>query len=137
MPSSCCVPGCTSNYKNKENVNVFKFPKDPEKRNKWLRSIQRDFVVTDSSVVCVKHFAPNHLDREHRALRPDGTTLILPRKRLKLTQDAYPTIFLDFPKHATETVTQFSTKVSETEEEEITIKYEELDVKKVGEVIEY
>jgi hypothetical protein len=67
---------------------------------KWVRSIHRseEFQPTASSRVCIKHFAENHIIREHRAVRDDNTVLVIPRKRIKLTifanQPAYMTQML-------------------------------------------
>jgi len=41
MPEKCCVPGCRGNYQataecEEEKVSVFRFPKDPELRAKWI-----------------------------------------------------------------------------------------------------
>lgn len=100
MPRKCCVPGCKSNYdsSNESYVNVFSFPKDEEMCKKWLRSIHREnYVLTKESVVCIKHFDDSFIIREHRALRPDGSELVMPRKVPILKSDAYPTIFKELP----------------------------------------
>lgn len=95
MPSGCCVPGCYSNYRHEEHITVFKFPKNIERRKKWFETIQRggDFAVTDSTVICINHFDEKFIVRNDTALRPDGTLLIVPRTRVKLTLDAFSTIF--------------------------------------------
>lgn len=98
MAPKCCVPNCKSNYEtNREPyVSVFSFPKDLEKRTKWLKSIHREsFVPSKHSVVCIKHFSESSVIKIDRMARDDGTILEVPRKNAKLTKDAIPTIFSD------------------------------------------
>lgn len=103
MPYACCVPGCKSNYESKgDNVSVFRFPKDETRRTKWVQHIHRkDYVVTKNSRVCIKHFADHFILREDQIVRPDGSVLISPRSQIKLTDDAYPTIFENQPSYMT------------------------------------
>jgi hypothetical protein len=61
MPHRCCVPNCNSGYTYKpgfeEKVKLFS-TSDPKMQQKWTRIIPRkDYKVTRSSYVCVKHFA--------------------------------------------------------------------------------
>jgi hypothetical protein len=51
--------------------------------------------------VCIKHFPENFIIREDKAVKTDGTVLVVPRQRLKLPDDAYATIFLDQPSYIT------------------------------------
>lgn len=99
MPSSCCVPGCTSNYGSKPPfVSVFKFPKDESLKQQWLKAIHRaEFVPKNVSVVCIKHFDERFVIREDVIKRPDGSILSVKRDRLKLTHDAVPTRFENIP----------------------------------------
>lgn len=58
MPSRCCVPGCKNNYdKTKQaigNISVFLFPKEIERRNLWLKRINRkNFVATEHSEISI------------------------------------------------------------------------------------
>lgn len=104
MPRMCCVPGCVSNYKSQKTppVSTFSFPKDPHRRQKWLKCIHREnFVPGNSAVVCINHFSEQFIIREHKATRDDGTVLIVPRDRPKLTDDAYPSIFENQPSYLT------------------------------------
>lgn len=102
MPDKCCVPGCKSNYNlpgkliSKDNVTVYHFPKDEKRKQLWLRKIPRkDFVVTKSSVVCIKHFVPKFVIRFSTSKRktPGASPRLL--KIPRLTDDAYPSIFFD------------------------------------------
>ncbi|XP_046681773.1 uncharacterized protein LOC124368575 [Homalodisca vitripennis] len=100
MPTSCCVPGCDSNYKDDGRIAVFKFPNDVKFRQQRLRSIHRkDVVSSKSSVVCIKHFDECYLVRENSVTRPDGSVLTVKRDRVKLTPNAVPTIFKNQPSY--------------------------------------
>ena len=102
MPYACCVPGCKSNYnyKSGENIRVFSFPKDSERRSTWLKKINRgNFEPTKSSRVCIRHFSETFIIREDKATREDGTVITAPRKNFALTKDAYPSIFENQPKY--------------------------------------
>lgn len=105
MPSTCCVPGCKSNYKtsNEGNVAVFRFPSDEETSTKWVKAINRaDFQPTKSSVVCIKHFDKSQIISEDNVIRPDGSVLTVPRSHMKLISDALPWNFADAqPKYLT------------------------------------
>ena len=101
MPFKCCVPECYGNYDDTkhrigEKVSVFKFPDDPADLGaKWIRMIPRkDYAITKSTAVCEKHFAPKFIVRVGVVTRPDGSVLRYElRMRLKLTKDAYPSVF--------------------------------------------
>uniref|UniRef100_A0A6P7H022 Uncharacterized protein LOC114348618 n=1 Tax=Diabrotica virgifera virgifera TaxID=50390 RepID=A0A6P7H022_DIAVI len=59
MPRHCCVPGCKTNYastlKTKQAESTFSFPKDPQRRYTWLRSIHREgYIISKSSVYASK-----------------------------------------------------------------------------------
>lgn len=99
MPTSCCIPGCKSNYNSKPpSISVFLFPNDEVLRQKWLSAIHRaDFIPSKRSVVCIKHFDERFIIREDSVRRPDGSILTVKRDRLKLTKDAFPTYFENVP----------------------------------------
>ena len=73
----CCVVFCTSGYKNnKENVSKFAAPRDPELRKKWAKAIPRqNFVLTDSTYVCEKHFNESDIIRYWQS-GSDPTTIV-------------------------------------------------------------
>ncbi|KAG8316816.1 hypothetical protein J6590_040062 [Homalodisca vitripennis] len=78
----------------------FSFPKDPETFRTWLRAIHRDSCeVTYNSRVCIKHFDERYIIKEDTVTRPDGTILTVKRDRLKLRNDAVPTIFENLPNY--------------------------------------
>lgn len=74
MGRKCCVPNCTSNYKSTIEttgyVKVFTFPKDVERRKLWLTSVHRADLtldkITNNTVVCINHFAPEFIIKEDR-----------------------------------------------------------------------
>ena len=107
MPEKCCVPGCRGNYEgtaehDQEKVSIFRFPKDPELRAKWIRLIPREnLFVHDKTVACEKHFAQQFIIRFDSVTRTDGSILTVPRKNPKLSPDAYPSIFPNIPSYLT------------------------------------
>lgn len=108
MPSPCVVPGCRSNYKATEGlISSFTFPKDTKRRELWVRKIHREgFSPSPYSVVYIIHFAENHIIRVDKFVSSTGENeLIVPRKKLKLTDDAYPSIFPGQPSYLSESIT--------------------------------
>lgn len=128
MPSSCCVPGCSSNYGSSNSGTVFKFPADTVRREKWLKAIHRsNFTPSKASVVCVHHFEDRFIVREDSVKRPDGTVLTVQRERVKLANDAIPTIFKNQPSYFTKTLPPIR-KDPSTRQEEITKRKEEKEL---------
>ncbi|XP_035233286.1 THAP domain-containing protein 1-like isoform X2 [Stegodyphus dumicola] len=95
MARKCSVPECRSNYDGtNKHVSTFKFPSDPLLSEKWVKNINRkDFVIRKYSNVCIKHFEEEFIVREDKAVRDDGTLLVVPRTIPTLKKNAYPTIF--------------------------------------------
>jgi hypothetical protein len=62
---------------------------------------RKDYAVTKSTAVFEKHFAPEFIVRVDVVTRPDGSVLREPRKRPKLTEDAYPSVFPHTPSYLT------------------------------------
>nr|CAH7713614.1 unnamed protein product [Callosobruchus chinensis] len=58
MVNKCCVPNCAGNYKSSvSKVYIFKFPKDQDLRERWLRTIHREnSQISEHSVVSHLHF---------------------------------------------------------------------------------
>ncbi len=46
-----------------------------------------DFPLSPTAVVCIKHFDERFIVREDRAIRDDGTVLVVERKKPALTAD--------------------------------------------------
>ena len=78
MVNKCCIPGCKSNYKSLkkdvpfEIVTAFTFPKLERLRNEWIRKIPRDLTITKNTVVCIKHFHENDIERFKKPQTKDG-----------------------------------------------------------------
>ena len=101
MPRSCCVPGCKSNYYSTD-ASGFRFPKDEKRREQWSLLIHReDFVPTDNTIICSKHFQSRFIITEDSITRPDGTVITARRSKPALTKDAVPTIFPNQSKYMT------------------------------------
>ena len=82
MVLKCCVPGCKSNYRSRNvqcafvHVTVFRFPKNVELKNEWLRKIPRDINVTKNTVVCIKHFDDDDVILYKKSENPDDKVSI-------------------------------------------------------------
>lgn len=69
---------CKSNYdseKCESLVSVFYFPKDEDRKKKWVKFVHRkDWTPTKNSVICIKHFHEKYIDRSYPRLRlkPDA-----------------------------------------------------------------
>jgi hypothetical protein len=69
-------------------TNIFRFPKDPDRRKDWIHKIRREnWSPTENTVLCSKHFAQDDFEApaEHR-------------KKRDLKRTATPSIF-NFPDH--------------------------------------
>ena len=62
MTRKCCVKGCNGNDGKPENKEpVFRLPKDPEEKQRWINSIPRDNIPdTAHTVVCERHWDPGY-----------------------------------------------------------------------------
>uniref|UniRef100_H2MB73 THAP domain-containing protein 1 n=2 Tax=Oryzias latipes TaxID=8090 RepID=H2MB73_ORYLA len=77
----CSAPHCSnSSYIGKQ---LFRFPKDPERKKKWVVNCQRDFEPTPHSRLCQDHFEQSQF--EEIAKSSAG--------RKKLKPNAIPTLF--------------------------------------------
>ena len=102
MPRRCCVPGCSSNYGVKNDVTVFRFPKDLDRRKEWSNAIHRaDFIPNNSSVVCELHFRKNEVKRFDETKMADGSIVKAKKYHPELCKFATPSIFPGQPKYLT------------------------------------
>lgn len=116
MPRKCCAPGCRSNYSGSSTALVFRFPKDKDRRDQWIRAIPRkDFTPSDNTVLCENHFVPECIIREDTLTRPDGTAITAKRGTPKLSNDAFPSVFPNLPKYLSKEVPTKRTTVEERE----------------------
>ena len=97
MPHHCCVPGCTSNSRDKtaEAVSFHSFPKDAVLAREWIAKIRRDvgdhFQVNEHTKVCSLHFEADAYCTGSRR-RPEEKKLTTVN-RSKLKGNAIPTKF--------------------------------------------
>ena len=48
-----------SNYEEEINISVFCFPKNPDERERWKKTVPNaDFEVGDNTVICELHWLP-------------------------------------------------------------------------------
>ena len=88
MVSSCCAYGCQNRFSKESLIKFHTFPKDPERRRKWIQAVRRvNFEPTSGSCICSEHFLPSDYRTETH----------LTRKLLK--DNAVPSVFPSFPSH--------------------------------------
>ena len=120
MPSSCSVPGCTSNYHPDDRVPIFKMPDiPPTLKQAWIRALRRENIDSLKVVnVCVKHFRSEDVESFHKVPRGDGTFTEVPRGKLKLKDGAVPCLLPGCPSYYSSTSTTKRTRLSYESKEE-------------------
>lgn len=87
MVKCCVAAGCSNTYS--DHVSLFKFPKDPVLRQKWVKNVQitraRWSGPSEHSVLCSEHF-------DSSCFEPDSE-LASQMGMQKLKADAVPTLF--------------------------------------------
>lgn len=90
MVKRCVAAGCSSTYS--DDVSLFKFPKDPVLRQKWIRQVQRTRAQwsgpSEHSVLCSKHFDGSSFEPDSELASQMGI-----QKRRRLKADAVPSLF--------------------------------------------
>lgn len=90
MVKRCVAAGCSNTYS--DNVSLFKFPKDPVLRQKWVKNIQRTRAQwsgpSEHSVLCSQHFNSSCFEPDSELASQMGM-----QKRRRLKDDAVPTLF--------------------------------------------
>ena len=57
IPSSCCAFNCTNRHSKEKGIKFYRFPKDPERRRRWIAAIRREgWEPNDGSRICAAHF---------------------------------------------------------------------------------
>ncbi|KAH1006881.1 hypothetical protein HUJ05_007572 [Dendroctonus ponderosae] len=81
---SCVSCGCSLTPKHKTcGVTFHSFPKDPNRRTKWIQFVNKfEFIPKRSSVLCSHHFADDCFDRSSKL-------------QVRLLANAIPTIEVD------------------------------------------
>lgn len=77
----CSAPNCSNS--TTIGKQLFRFPKDPVRKKKWLVNCRRDFVPTPHSRLCQDHFEPSQFEEIARS----------PAGGKKLKPNAIPTLF--------------------------------------------
>ena len=87
MVNYCVAFGCNNSYK--DGVSLFKFPKDPNLREAWVKQVKRTrdkwTGPSQHSVLCCNHFTEDSFE-------PSPATMGI-KKRVVLKAGAIPTIF--------------------------------------------
>ncbi|XP_033725158.1 THAP domain-containing protein 2-like [Pecten maximus] len=69
----CCVPKCNGDSRRHDGLSFHRLPQDKELRKQWIIKIRRDeglnFKVTDSTVVCSRHFNQGDIVKSLTGLR--------------------------------------------------------------------
>ena len=90
MVKSCVAANCSNTYGH--NVSLFKFPKDPALRQKWIKNVQRTRAnwsgPSEHSVLCSQHFDSSCFEADSELAAQMGI-----QKRRRLKPDAVPTLF--------------------------------------------
>ncbi|KAH8035385.1 hypothetical protein HPB51_005109 [Rhipicephalus microplus] len=101
MPT-CCVPGCTSGYRNDTSPSVrhfFSAPSDERLRAAWNRAIPRaDKDLTTKSRVCSIHFHDQDIRKTYVHVI-NGETVEIPRGKWSLVEGALPKVFPNLPSY--------------------------------------
>ncbi|XP_076313352.1 THAP domain-containing protein 2-like [Tachypleus tridentatus] len=57
MVYSCCAFNCSNRHGQVENVSYYRFPKDPDRRRRWIAAVNRKtWTPTKHTRLCSKHF---------------------------------------------------------------------------------
>ena len=104
MPVSCCAVSCANRFSKDLLINFHRFPKEDERKKKWIRAVSRDkWELKDHHRICSDHFVsgkpskdPNHIDyvptvfNDHKrriAVRSDKQRTEHVTKRRKLVEE--------------------------------------------------
>ena len=109
MPKRCVVFGCSNVPNTKEGISVHNIPfaenERPEakkRRKRWVNFVDQrraNFTLSNTSVVCSKHFKPEDFERQF-LLAPESSKPAIPRlKRDEIGVCVWPTLFEE-PKEA-------------------------------------
>lgn len=57
MVHSCCAYGCTNRFVKGSGIGFYRFPRDVERRSRWIKAVQRvDWEPLEETRICGKHF---------------------------------------------------------------------------------
>ena len=87
MVNSCVAYNCTNRVKPGSGISFHHFPKNEERRQKWIQAVcRKNWMPSQNSYICSVHFESKCV-----VIRPG-------KKGHRLYDDAVPTVF-DFPQH--------------------------------------
>ena len=92
MVYNCCVPLCNTCCPNKNNIAVFRPPRNPSLFLKWKESIPEIEVLTLDDRVCELHFKEEDIKR-YFEVDVQGVVNKIPLCRSRLKDGAVPTIW--------------------------------------------
>ena len=78
MVKSCCVVGCHNVFKADSNIKFHRFPKDEERRAKWIAAVRRqNWTPNDNTWICSQHFVNG--EKSNNPLAPNYSPTIFPQ----------------------------------------------------------
>ena len=95
MPTQCVISDCKSGKEKSkegsesESVQTFPFPTETRARNRWLRQCDLGKNIGKNSRLCAKHFQKGCFLSPSENVDDSGR----PRTKLRLKDEAVPTIF--------------------------------------------
>lgn len=114
MVNKCSAPNCTTGYSSKQKkqnnvvIRTYRFPKEPELRNKWINAVPRkEWLPSIHAVICEKHFVPSDFkekrgDTNSSRKHKKGESL----RRRELKSGAIPSQWPNCPKLLSKTIPQ-------------------------------
>ena len=101
MVKRCVAAGCSNTYN--DGVRLYKFPRDPELRRKWMKQVERTRAhwngPSEHSVLCSEHFYESCFEpysgiaetvgiKQRRFLKPDAVPTIFTRPASSASSDS-------------------------------------------------
>ena len=78
MVKNCCVVGCHNVFKVGRNIKFHRFPKDEERRAKWIAAVRREnWTPNDNTWICSQHFVNG--EKSNNPLAPNYIPTIFPQ----------------------------------------------------------
>ena len=67
MGKHCCIPNCNGNYSKKNREKIFRFPRTPEEKERWISAIPKykNHAFNKNSVICERHW-PSEYEKKNR-----------------------------------------------------------------------
>lgn len=78
MVKNCCVVGCHNVFKASSGIKFHRFPKDEERRAKWIAAVRREnWTPNDNTWICSQHFVNG--ENSNNPLAPNYIPTIFPQ----------------------------------------------------------